>query len=497
MQQQSNDGLVRSPNNRIVTPDNQQRLVEEPAEVQSTPKSRRKRKPNVTKKVESEKLPESEILQDLRTDYSEKDMDIENDICSSERISEVCSPTTNSIIEKNVQVRNSPAQPLKSPIVSPQHKATTAPVTNNLPHRNLNSIFPPANNHQDSDECETIDKIAEMVSDLTSKKSENTSPPVVESPKKPINYSSQNNQEKLIDEVETRLEEMFADTAESHEQSKSNSEETSPQNQSQNEPKVEKEIIESITIADVPKTEGEEIPKENGKTEEVSESNGPTKKTNNKNGSKKGPARRRKANNAKNKGKNKKKGKMSGNVEDLPKELKALAQRRDMNNGKVKQKSENLAMGPILQIQKDGSFNIVNQSTNGDEDGDRAQSKTKNYNKSSLDKSKVIRGMFASTLNSKYNAEEKDATWVCVFCKLGPHKYELGDLFGPYIISKLDAEYQFCLQDPKEDLFRQSNANKLAKKQNVQAESLMEAGPSSSSSSEKNTQVSFKTSGHV
>lgn len=50
---------------------------------------------------------------------------------------------------------------------------------------------------------------------------------------------------------------------------------------------------------------------------------------------------------------------------------------------------------------------------------------------------------------------------MCVFCKLGPHKHKLGDLFGPYIISTKSKEYENCLQDPATDIFRQSNKNKF------------------------------------
>lgn len=43
-------------------------------------------------------------------------------------------------------------------------------------------------------------------------------------------------------------------------------------------------------------------------------------------------------------------------------------------------------------------------------------------------------GLYSSTLSAQYDARTTDPTWVCVFCKQGPHRRNLGDLFGPYVV---------------------------------------------------------------
>ena len=132
------------------------------------------------------------------------------------------------------------------------------------------------------------------------------------------------------------------------------------------------------------------------------------------------------------------------------------------HSGKSKVKAD---VAPFVQIQKDGSFTIVNQMANGDEDTEKAASKTKKT--SHNERHKIIRGLHMSTLSNKYDAEQRDLTWICVFCKLGPHKNKLGDLFGPYIITKTSEDYKHCLQDPSNDVFRQNNKNKLMKSPTV------------------------------
>ncbi len=126
------------------------------------------------------------------------------------------------------------------------------------------------------------------------------------------------------------------------------------------------------------------------------------------------------------------------------------------NGGKSKVKVD---AAPFLQIQSNGSFQIVNQIANGDDDAEKSSSKPK---KSTNEKHKNIRGLHVSTLSNKYDAEKRDTTWVCVFCKIEPHRYKMGDLFGPYIISKTSKEYSYCLEDPANDIFRQGNSKKFA-----------------------------------
>ena len=51
--------------------------------------------------------------------------------------------------------------------------------------------------------------------------------------------------------------------------------------------------------------------------------------------------------------------------------------------------------------------------------------------------------MSSSTLSARYDAHTTDRTWVCVFCKNGPHCSvggggTSGDLFGPYLLTPPD-----------------------------------------------------------
>lgn len=130
-------------------------------------KSRRKRKQNVTKRMTNDDC----LMDDLRTDYSETAMDIESDL-SAERINE--SP---------INLQN---------LKNPEKQISTTPIP---------TVQPPIP-VQDSDDCETIDKIAEMVSDMTSKNDLSNS---LEDP------SAEKSAHQIMEEVENRLEEMFAD----------------------------------------------------------------------------------------------------------------------------------------------------------------------------------------------------------------------------------------------------------------------------------------------
>ncbi|XP_050089967.1 uncharacterized protein CG5098 [Anopheles aquasalis] len=99
--------------------------------------------------------------------------------------------------------------------------------------------------------------------------------------------------------------------------------------------------------------------------------------------------------------------------------------------------------GPYVQVKANGSHSVVNASTN-DEDGEKPQTKLAKKLATSLNASErsKIRGLHVSTLSTKYDADTTDISWMCVFCKMGPHKFRLGDLFGPYIISTASDEYR-------------------------------------------------------
>ncbi|XP_055533689.1 uncharacterized protein CG5098 [Wyeomyia smithii] len=155
---------------------------------------------------------------------------------------------------------------------------------------------------------------------------------------------------------------------------------------------------------------------------------------------------------------NGKKGNASGNAVNKNVKMKPNESLTDLN-GKYK--------GPFIHVKSDGSHTVINTPTNED-DMERAQNKTKKFTSSmnNSEKSK-IRGLHVSTLSTKYDADTTDTSWMCVFCKVGPHKTRLGDLFGPYIISTKSSQFEQSQTDV--DYFsvkrtRESLASKLLTK---------------------------------
>lgn len=124
--------------------------------------------------------------------------------------------------------------------------------------------------------------------------------------------------------------------------------------------------------------------------------------------------------------------------------------------------------GPFVQVKSDGSHLVINTPINED-DSEKLQNKPKKFVNSmnNSEKSK-IRGLHVSTLSTKYDADTTDTSWMCVFCKAGPHKQRLGDLFGPYIISNKSSEFKQSQTD--EECFnvkrtRESLQSKLIKQE--------------------------------
>lgn len=99
---------------------------------------------------------------------------------------------------------------------------------------------------------------------------------------------------------------------------------------------------------------------------------------------------------------------------------------------------------PFIQIKPDGSISIKN--THNAEDVNEKQTKKK-HTKAPHER-KNLRGMHSSTLSNRYDADTTDSSWICVFCKCGPHKLGLGDLFGPYLVSIDCEEYRTAVQVP-------------------------------------------------
>lgn len=282
----------------------------------------------------------------------------------------------------------------------------------------------------ESDGCETIDKIAQMVSNITATNVETPSAT------NEIENLSKSNDEM----IEDQLEQMFADSKDGLPLA-SDAAATKP---------LVVENCEADPSKDIPKKKSATKPKQSRK-----------KKAEGAAAKKKQLASPAKLKN----GKVGKKGKKSHEGLDINKSDSKSKSKE--NGGKTKIKPD---VAPFLQIQKDGSFSIVNQTVNGDDDAEKSVNKPKKSG--NVEKNRVIRGLHVSTLSNKYDADKRDASWICVFCKMGPHKFKLGDLFGPYIVNSTSEDYKNCLQDPASDIFRQKNKNKFAKALDTPAASL-------------------------
>ncbi|EDW01449.1 uncharacterized protein CG5098 [Drosophila grimshawi] len=99
---------------------------------------------------------------------------------------------------------------------------------------------------------------------------------------------------------------------------------------------------------------------------------------------------------------------------------------------------------PFILIKPDGTISIKN--THSAEDVNEKQTKKKQTK--APHERKNLRGMHSSTLSNRYDADTTDSSWICVFCKCGPHKLGLGDLFGPYLVSIDCEEYRTAVQVP-------------------------------------------------
>lgn len=128
------------------------------------------------------------------------------------------------------------------------------------------------------------------------------------------------------------------------------------------------------------------------------------------------------------------------------------------DNKKTKIKEETLDTvskfrGPFIHVKNDGSSNVVNAPITEEIAENKLKVKKTLINQNQNDRNK-IRGLHISTLSMKYDASTTDKTWMCVFCKMGPHKFGLGDLFGPYILSTTCEDFALSQVDPAEDAFK-------------------------------------------
>lgn len=114
--------------------------------------------------------------------------------------------------------------------------------------------------------------------------------------------------------------------------------------------------------------------------------------------------------------------------------------------------------GPFVHVNIDGSTSVINAPIAEDVAESKAKLKKGFVSQTNNDRSKV-RGLHLSTLSMKYDADTTDKTWICVFCKMGPHRFGLGDLFGPNIVTTTCEDYQMS-QTEANDVFK-SKRNRI------------------------------------
>lgn len=146
--------------------------------------------------------------------------------------------------------------------------------------------------------------------------------------------------------------------------------------------------------------------------------------------------------------------------------------------------SSSKSRGPFIHIRgpRDSplSVSVVNAPLT-DEDMEKKLNKNKKFHDDSEYRHKVrSRGLHCSTLSNKYDAQTRDASWICAFCKRGPHTTELkgntvsastlehttpaGDLFGPYVITNQSPEFERRYDDPYDLQFKSKKV-----KRNIEA----------------------------
>lgn len=108
--------------------------------------------------------------------------------------------------------------------------------------------------------------------------------------------------------------------------------------------------------------------------------------------------------------------------------------------------------GPYVHVSRDGTLEVINAPLNEEISEKQNKFKKSLISQRPADRNRV-RGLHVSTLSHKYDATTTDVSWMCVFCKLGPHKYGLGDLFGPFLLSTEGEDFQLAQIDPKDDTF--------------------------------------------
>ncbi|KAL0107065.1 hypothetical protein PUN28_015545 [Cardiocondyla obscurior] len=159
--------------------------------------------------------------------------------------------------------------------------------------------------------------------------------------------------------------------------------------------------------------------------------------------------------------------------------------------------------GPVVHVEgpRDSPLSIQVVNAPREEEEEKSKEKRKSVGNGNGGRSKRLShqndldyrgkvnraGLFSSTLSSRYDAHTTDSTWVCVFCKQGPHSVVpgdpsrphpnlagphiatgtytvpagvLSDLFGPYLIGKERLEDGILSADEQEITTEQKKGGK-------------------------------------
>ncbi|KAJ8967838.1 hypothetical protein NQ317_016611 [Molorchus minor] len=164
-------------------------------------------------------------------------------------------------------------------------------------------------------------------------------------------------------------------------------------------------------------------------------------------------------------------------LETTPKKKKVGSKKIKTGSG-IKSKTKNKKSPtpkPTIRGPRDSplSVSVVNTPVM-DEDAEKKLHKTKKFHDDSEYRHKVrSKGLHCSTLSNKYDAQTKDAFWICAFCKRGPHANDQsgyisngnllspGDLFGPYFITSRCPEFDRRLDDPYDKQFKSKKISRV------------------------------------
>lgn len=388
-------------------------------------------------------------------------------------------PSQSGVGENGIGGKDSVTDGFSSPVTRNRRSASRITSPNELSQDNSSNGSQSSNQRRpgkrkvDADvECETIDKIAAMIAssspEFNPKNGRSTPLPTsrnspalengnlkdildatVNPPPATVNQTVEL-KDRRFEDVEIKLEEMFAGIEDDIDQTKV-----------KNTTKLEgcKEVrvaIESLGSLEsiLPKTENKKKTKAKAPKKTTANSSSTSDETDHK--AKKPAKRLPKSKMKKGNGKKATNGKQSAKSVDN-KKTKIKEETMDTTASKFR--------GPFVHVKGDGSSNVVNAPITEEVAENKSKIKKPFINPNHNDRSK-IRGLHVSTLSMKYDASTTDKSWMCVFCKMGPHKCGLGDLFGPYILSTTSEDFELSQIDPAEDVFRsrKTKANMIQKR---------------------------------